>query len=62
MPLALSLEVAHDCIARGIKCNIWKIPDQVLNLSIPDWRGLLSSELFSGVRELYVAGIAKRGL
>jgi MoaA/NifB/PqqE/SkfB family radical SAM enzyme len=56
MPQALSLEVTHDCIARCIMCNIWKIPDQVPNLSIPQWRGLLSSELFSDVRELDVTG------
>jgi len=56
MPQALSLEVTHDCIARCIMCNIWKIPGQVPNLSVPEWRGLLSSELFSDVRELDVTG------
>jgi MoaA/NifB/PqqE/SkfB family radical SAM enzyme len=56
MPQALSLEVTHDCIARCIMCNIWKIPDKVPNLSIPEWRELLSSELFSDVRELDITG------
>ena len=56
MPQALSLEVTHDCIARCIMCNIWKIPDTVPNLSIPEWRELLSSGLFSDLRELDVTG------
>ena len=56
MPQALSLEVTHDCIARCIMCNIWKIPEAVPNLPISGWKELLSSELFSDVRELDVTG------
>jgi hypothetical protein len=42
-PQALSPEVTHDGIARCIMCNLWKIPDKIPNLSIPEWRELLNS-------------------
>jgi MoaA/NifB/PqqE/SkfB family radical SAM enzyme len=55
-PQAVSLEITHDCIARCIMCNIWKIPPEVPNLPIEDWIHLLSSDLFSDLRELDVTG------
>ena len=55
-PQALSLEVTHDCVARCVMCNIWKIPRDVPNLSVPQWIELLSSELFADIRELDITG------
>ncbi|UCD78788.1 MAG: hypothetical protein JSW26_25860, partial [Desulfobacterales bacterium] len=55
-PQALSLEVTHDCVARCIMCNIWKLPAQVPNLPVSEWLSLLSSELFVDIRELDVTG------
>ena len=53
---ALSLEITHDCIAKCIMCNIWKIPREVPNLPIEDWVRLLSSDLFHDLRELDITG------
>ncbi|MBC8420042.1 MAG: radical SAM protein [Desulfobacterales bacterium] len=53
---AVSLEITHDCIAKCIMCNIWKIPSEVPNLSMEDWIGFLSSDLFSDLRELDITG------
>jgi MoaA/NifB/PqqE/SkfB family radical SAM enzyme len=55
-PQALSLEITHDCIARCVMCNIWKIPRNVPNLPIEDWIRFLSSELFGDLRELDITG------
>lgn len=55
-PQALSLEVTHDCIAKCIMCNIWKISKDVPNLPINEWLHLLSSDFFSDLRELDVTG------
>ena len=55
-PQALSLEFTHDCVARCIMCNIWKIPGDVPNLSVPEWIDLLSSELLTDIRELDITG------
>jgi MoaA/NifB/PqqE/SkfB family radical SAM enzyme len=55
-PQALSLEVTHDCVARCVMCNIWKIPADVSNLPVPQWIELLSSELFADIRELDITG------
>jgi MoaA/NifB/PqqE/SkfB family radical SAM enzyme len=55
-PQAVSLEITHNCIARCIMCNIWKIPREVPNLPIEDWLHLLSSDLFSDLRELDITG------
>ena len=55
-PQAVSLEITHDCIAKCIMCNIWKIPSEVPNLSMEDWIGFLSSDLFSDLRELDITG------
>jgi MoaA/NifB/PqqE/SkfB family radical SAM enzyme len=55
-PQAVSLEITHDCIAKCIMCNIWKIPRAVPNLPIEDWVQLLSSDLFYDLRELDVTG------
>ena len=55
-PHALSLEVTHDCVARCVMCNIWKISREVPNLTVPQWIELLSSEVFSDIRELDITG------
>ena len=55
-PQAVSLEITHDCIAQCIMCNIWKIPREVPNLPIEEWIQLLSSNLFSDLRELDITG------
>lgn len=55
-PAAISFEITHDCIARCIMCNIWKIPARVPNLPIGDWLTLLSSPVLKDLRELDVTG------
>jgi MoaA/NifB/PqqE/SkfB family radical SAM enzyme len=55
-PAAISFEITHDCIARCIMCNIWKIPARVPNLPIADWLALLSSPVLDDLRELDVTG------
>jgi MoaA/NifB/PqqE/SkfB family radical SAM enzyme len=55
-PQALSLEITHDCVARCVMCNIWKIPHNVPNLAISQWLELLSSDLFADIRELDITG------
>lgn len=55
-PQAISLEITHDCIAKCIMCNIWKIPREVPNLPMEDWIRLLSSGLFSELREIDITG------
>ncbi|MEZ5583272.1 MAG: radical SAM protein [Candidatus Competibacteraceae bacterium] len=55
-PAAVSLEVTHECIAQCVMCNIWKIPRDVPNLSLEDWVALLSSDLFSDLKELDITG------
>ena len=55
-PQALSLEITHDCIAKCVMCNIWKIPREVPNLDVEEWIHLLSSDLFSDLRELDITG------
>ena len=55
-PQAISLEVTHDCVARCMMCNIWKIPGEVPNLTVPQWIELLSSDLFADIRELDITG------
>ena len=55
-PLAVSLEVTHNCIAKCIMCNIWKIPGQVPNLPLAEHIRILSSELLSDIVELDITG------
>lgn len=55
-PTAVSLEITHDCIAKCVMCNIWKIPPQVPNLSVDQWLQLLASPLFANLRELDITG------
>jgi MoaA/NifB/PqqE/SkfB family radical SAM enzyme len=55
-PAAISFEITHECIARCIMCNIWKIPARVPNLPIADWLLLLSSPVLDELRELDVTG------
>jgi MoaA/NifB/PqqE/SkfB family radical SAM enzyme len=52
----VSLEITHDCIARCIMCNIWKIPRDVASLSVDQWLRFLASPLFSNLRELDITG------
>jgi MoaA/NifB/PqqE/SkfB family radical SAM enzyme len=56
MPQAASIEITHDCIARCVMCNIWKIPAGVPNLSIEDWLALFRSPAMADLRELDVTG------
>jgi MoaA/NifB/PqqE/SkfB family radical SAM enzyme len=55
-PTAASLEITHDCIAKCVMCNIWKIPHDVPSLSVDQWLRILSSPLFSSLRELDITG------
>ena len=53
---SISLEVTHDCLARCIMCNIWKIPPEVPNLSVEEWIRLLHSPVLSELVELDITG------
>ena len=55
-PQAVSLEITHNCIAKCVMCNIWKIPREVKDLSMDHWIHLLSSDLLSDLRELDITG------
>ncbi len=55
-PLAVSFEITHNCIAKCLMCNIWKIPQETPNLSMSKWIGVLSSELCSDLVELDITG------
>ncbi|MCF8095469.1 MAG: radical SAM protein [Desulfobacteraceae bacterium] len=55
-PQTVSLEITHNCIARCIMCNIWRIPRDVPDLSVNQWLGFLDSDLFSDLRELDITG------
>ncbi|MBW2352467.1 MAG: radical SAM protein [Deltaproteobacteria bacterium] len=55
-PQAVSLEITHNCVAKCIMCNIWKIPREVRDLSVEQWIRLLSSDLLSDLRELDITG------
>lgn len=51
---AVSFEITRRCIARCVMCNIWK--STATDLPIEDWTGLLTSPLFSDLRELDITG------
>lgn len=53
---ALSLEITHNCIAKCIMCNIWRIPQNKPELSTDEWLKLLSSDILCDVRELDITG------
>lgn len=55
-PQAVSLEITHNCIAKCVMCNIWKIPREVKDLFMDHWIHLLSSDLLSDLRELDITG------
>ena len=55
-PQAVSLEITHNCVAKCIMCNIWKIPREIQDLSMDHWIHLLSSDLLSDLRELDITG------
>lgn len=55
-PQAVSLEITHNCVARCIMCNIWRIPRDVPDLTVKQWLDFLDSDLFSDLRELDVTG------
>ena len=55
-PQALSLEITHNCIAKCIMCNIWRIPKDEPELSADDWLKLLSDDFLSDIRELDITG------
>ena len=54
-PHAVTIEITQKCIARCVMCNIWRSRD-VVDLAIEDWIRLLSSPLFSDLRELDITG------
>ncbi len=53
---SISLEVTHRCICRCSMCNIWKIPNDVADLKLSQWRDLLSSPELRGLREMDLTG------
>ena len=53
---SLSLEITHRCICRCVMCNIWKIPNDVPDLPLSDWTGLLTSPECRTLRELDITG------
>jgi mycofactocin system glycosyltransferase len=55
-PQALSLEITHRCIARCVMCDIWRVPEDVPDLSLQEWLRLLQSDLFSDLVELDITG------
>jgi len=55
-PAAVSLEIIHDCIARCVMCNIWRIPQETPNLSVEQWLSLLAEPLFNDLKELDITG------
>jgi len=55
-PAAVSLEITHDCIAKCVMCNIWKIPHDVPSLSVDQWLRFMASPLFANLRELDITG------
>ena len=55
-PQALTLEITHNCLAKCVMCNIWKIPRDVLDMPVETWIRLLSSDLFSQLIELDITG------
>ena len=55
-PQALSIEITHQCIAKCIMCNIWRIPKDEPELSTGEWLRFLSDNFFSDVRELDITG------
>ncbi len=55
-PQAVSLEITHDCVAKCVMCNIWKIPRDVASLSVDQWLQFLASPFFSNLRELDITG------
>lgn len=56
VPTAVSLEITHDCVAKCMMCNIWKIPRNVDSLSVNQWLRFLASPLLSNLRELDITG------
>ena len=55
-PQAVSLEITQGCIARCIMCNIWKTPNNILDLPALKWLKMLSSNFFTDLRELDITG------
>ena len=55
-PWAVSLEVTHQCVAKCIMCNIWRIPRDTPLLSAGEWLALLSHDLFTDLVELDITG------
>jgi MoaA/NifB/PqqE/SkfB family radical SAM enzyme len=53
---AISLEITHRCICRCSMCNIWRIPNEVADLDLSVWTGLLASPELRGLRELDITG------
>jgi len=55
-PEALSLEITRRCLAHCIMCNIWKTPPDLPELPLAEWMKVLSSPIFTNLRELDITG------
>lgn len=53
---AISLEVTHRCVCRCCMCNIWRLSQEVPDLDLSVWTGLLSSPELTDLRELDITG------
>lgn len=53
---AISLEITHRCICRCRMCNIWRVSNDVNDLDLSIWTGLLSSPELETLRELDITG------
>lgn len=53
---AISLEITHRCICHCSMCNIWQIPNEVADLDLSVWTGLLAAPELKGLRELDITG------
>ena len=55
-PEALSLEITRRCLAHCIMCNIWKTPPDLPELPMAEWMKVLSSPIFTNLKELDITG------
>jgi len=53
---AISLEVTHRCICRCRMCNIWRLPNDIPDLDLSLWIGLLTAPELKGLREIDITG------
>lgn len=60
-PQAVSLEITHECIAKCIMCNSWKIPREIPNLPMEDWGGTLTTEDYREIGRMVRAAALRCG-